>query len=242
MTGSPVCDNVAAAECWNREVIRTCAEPFQPAGSGTAVLRGNLAPDGAIVKQSAASPHLLRHREQALVFESPEDYDAVAEDPELPGDETTVLLIRNCGPRGYPGMAEVANVALPKKLLVRGVRDMVRVCDGRMSGTAYGTVVLHVTPEAAVGGPLALVGTGDWIVLDVPARADSAGGRRGVDPAPHRVGPADPARQPWMDQALHRSCAAGRPGSRYGLSRRRQRTRRATRLPLTATSVRKRFP
>ena len=140
-----------------------------PAGSGTAVLRGNLAPDGAVIKQSAASPSLQRHRGPALVFESPEEYRAVSD--ELDIDESTVLVLRYCGPRGYPGMPEVANVGLPRKLLERGVRDMVRVCDGRMSGTAYGTVVLHVAPEAAVGGPLALVETGDEIELDVPGRS-----------------------------------------------------------------------
>ena len=134
------------------------------------MLRGNLAPDGAVIKQSAASAHLLKHRGRALVFDSPEAYYAVVADPDLDADENTVLVIRYCGPKGYPGMPEVSNVPLPKKLLLRGVRDMVRICDGRMSGTAYGTVVLHVSPEAAVGGPLALVRTGDWITLDVPSR------------------------------------------------------------------------
>jgi dihydroxy-acid dehydratase len=170
VSGATVGENVADAECWNREVIRALADPYQEAGTGTAVLRGNLAPGGAVIKQSAASPHLMKHRGRALVFDGPEAYGAVAEDDDLDVDENTVLVIRNCGPRGYPGMAEVANVALPKKLLVRGVDDMVRVCDGRMSGTAYGTVVLHVAPEAAVGGPLALVESGDWITLDVASR------------------------------------------------------------------------
>ena len=144
--------------------------PFQPAGTGTAVLRGNLAPDGAVLKQSAASAHLLKHRGRALVFDTPEAYYAVVTDPDLDADEDTVLVVRYCGPRGYPGMPEVSNVPLPAKLLRRGIRDMVRICDGRMSGTAYGTVVLHVAPEAAAGGPLALVRTGDWITLDVPSR------------------------------------------------------------------------
>jgi len=171
VTGAGAGANVADASCWNREVIKSLAEPFLTAGTGTAVLRGNLAPDGAVIKQSAASPHLLKHRGQALVFDSPSAYYHVADDPELDVDENTVLVIRYCGPRGYPGMPEVSNVALPKKLLLRGVRDMVRICDGRMSGTAYGTVVLHVAPEAAAGGPLALVRTGDWIHLDVPARS-----------------------------------------------------------------------
>ena len=171
VTGAGIGDNVAGAQCWNREVIQSLADPFQPAGTGTAVLRSNLAPQGAVIKQSASSPHLLKHRGQALVFDSPEDYYAVSNEEDLDVDENTVLVVRYCGPRGYPGMPEVSNVALPKKLLVRGITDMVRICDGRMSGTAYGTVVLHVAPEAAAGGPLALVQTGDWITLDVPARA-----------------------------------------------------------------------
>jgi dihydroxy-acid dehydratase len=170
VTGRTVAENVADAPCWNRDVIHALDAPFQPAGTGTAVLRGNLAPDGAVIKQSAASAHLLKHRGPALVFDSPEAYYAVVSDPDLDADENTVLVIRYCGPRGYPGMPEVSNVPLPAKLLRRGVRDMVRICDGRMSGTAYGTVVLHVAPEAAAGGPLALVRTGDWITLDVPSR------------------------------------------------------------------------
>jgi dihydroxy-acid dehydratase len=192
VTGGTITENVATAECWNREVIHALEEPFQPAGTGTAVLRGNLAPDGAVVKQSAASAHLLKHRGRALVFDSPEAYHAAVS--ELDPDDDAVLVIRYCGPRGYPGMPEVANVPLPKKVLLRGVRDMVRICDGRMSGTAYGTVVLHVAPEAAAGGPLALVETGDWITLDVPARAltlevpdDELARRRAAwqPPAPH---------------------------------------------------------
>jgi dihydroxy-acid dehydratase len=171
VTGSTVKENVSDARCWNREVIHTVAEPFQPAGTGTAVLRGNLAPGGAVLKQSAASAHLMRHRGRALVFDSVEDYHAVSADDDLPVDADTVLVIRNSGARGYPGMPEVANVVLPAKLLRAGVTDMVRISDGRMSGTAYGTVVLHVSPEAAAGGPLALVRSGDWIALDVPARS-----------------------------------------------------------------------
>jgi dihydroxy-acid dehydratase len=171
VAGGTVQDAIADAACWNREVIHPFDEPMAPAGSGTAVLRGNLAPDGAVIKQSAASPALQHHRGRALVFDSPEQYRAVADDEDLPVDESTVLVLRHCGPRGYPGMPEVANVGLPRKLLERGVRDLVRVCDGRMSGTAYGTVVLHVAPEAAVGGPLALVENGDEIELDVPGRA-----------------------------------------------------------------------
>ncbi|HXT90454.1 MAG TPA: IlvD/Edd family dehydratase, partial [Trebonia sp.] len=163
VTGATMGENVKDAPTWNRDVIMSMDQPFQGAGTGTAVLRGNLAPDGAVIKQSASSPHLLKHRGRALVFDSPEAYHRVAADEDLDVDEDTVLIIRYCGPKGYPGMPETANVPLPAKLLKRGVKDLVRICDGRMSGTAYGTVVLHVAPEAAAGGPLALVKTGDWI-------------------------------------------------------------------------------
>ena len=169
VTGEPFVKSLADAQIWDREVIRPRDQPLMPNG-GLAVLRGNLAPNGAIIKPAAASPHLLRHRGRALVFDSIEDFGARIDDPDLDVDADSVLVLRGCGPRGYPGMPEVANVPLPTKLLEQGVRDMVRVCDGRMSGTAYGTVVLHVAPEAAAGGPLSKVRTGDWIVLDVPAR------------------------------------------------------------------------
>ncbi len=171
VTGRTLAENIADAQCWNRDVIRTVSEPLQPPGSGTAVLRGNLCPGGAVIKQSAASPHLLKHRGQALVFDSIEEYHEAAVQPDLDVDESTVLVVRGAGPRGYPGMPEVGNFVLPKVLLERGVTDMVRISDARMSGTGYGTVVLHVAPEATVGGPLALVRTGDWISLDVPARS-----------------------------------------------------------------------
>ncbi len=135
--------------------------------AGIAVLYGNLAPLGALIKPAAASPHLLQHRGRAVVFDTIEDMHARIDDPDLDVDADSVLVLRGCGPKGYPGMPEVSNMPLPKKLLEQGVRDMVRICDGRMSGTAYGTVILHVTPEAAAGGPLAIVETGDWIKLDV---------------------------------------------------------------------------
>ncbi|WP_028804812.1 IlvD/Edd family dehydratase [Streptomyces sp. 142MFCol3.1] len=170
VTGRGVAENVESAENDNTDVITGLEAPFQPAGTGIAVLRGNLCPDGAVIKQSAASPHLLTHRGPARVFDSPEAYHQVADDPDLDVDENTVIVIRNAGPKGYPGMPEVSNVPLPAKLLKAGVTDMVRICDGRMSGTGYGTVVLHVAPEAAVGGPLALVRDGDVVVLDVPNR------------------------------------------------------------------------
>ncbi|MFC8342855.1 IlvD/Edd family dehydratase [Streptomyces sp. NPDC057280] len=169
VTGEPLVDHLDDAPIWDPEVIRPRAEPLVAEG-GIAVLRGNLAPHGALIKPAAASPHLLRHRGRAVVFDSIEDFHARVDDPDLDVDADSVLVLRGCGPKGYPGMPEVSNMPLPKKLLEQGVRDMVRVCDGRMSGTAYGTVVLHVAPEAAAGGPLALVRTGDFVVLDVEAR------------------------------------------------------------------------
>lgn len=170
VTGRTIADEVETAECWNREVIRSFYDPLLPAGSGTAVLRGNLCPDGAVIKQSAASPHLLRHSGRAVVFDSPEEYHDICDSPDLAIEREDILVIRGAGPKGYPGMPEVANVPIPRRLLDAGVTDMVRISDGRMSGTAYGTVVLHVAPEAAVGGPLALIQTGDRITLDVPSR------------------------------------------------------------------------
>ena len=170
ITGRPLVEHLDEAELVDQEVIRPRARPLQEA-AGIAVLRGNLCPDGAVIKPAAASPALLSHRGRAVVFDSVEDLHARLDDPALEVDETSVMVLRGCGPKGYPGMPEVGNMPLPARLLERGVRDMVRISDGRMSGTAYGTVVLHVAPEAAAGGPLALVRTGDPIVLDVPARA-----------------------------------------------------------------------
>jgi dihydroxy-acid dehydratase len=169
VTGTELVTHLDNATIWDHEVIRPLSSPLMSEG-GIAVLRGNLAPTGALIKPSAASAHLLRHRGRALVFDSVEDFHARIDDPDLDVDADSVLVLRGCGPRGYPGMPEVANMPLPKKLLEQGVRDMVRVCDGRMSGTAYGTVVLHVSPEAAAGGPLERVRTGDVIALDVEAR------------------------------------------------------------------------
>ncbi|HEY0396441.1 MAG TPA: IlvD/Edd family dehydratase [Candidatus Elarobacter sp.] len=169
VTGRPFVSVLDGAEAYDREVIRPRSAPLQPA-AGIAVLYGNLAPDGAVIKPAAATPSLLTHRGPAVVFDSIEDVHARLDDPSLPVTPDSVLILRGCGPRGYPGMPEVSNLPLPAKLLEAGVRDMVRICDGRMSGTAYGTVVLHVTPEAALGGPLAKVRTGDIIVLDVPNR------------------------------------------------------------------------
>jgi len=169
INGKTIWENVKDAPCWNEEVIRPWDRPLVAEG-GLVVLRGNLAPDGAVLKPSAASPHLLRHRGRAVVFETIEHYHARITDPTLEVDENSVLVLKNCGPKGYPGMAEVGNMGLPPKLLKRGIKDMVRISDARMSGTAYGTVVLHVAPEAAAGGPLALVRDGDVVLLDVPAR------------------------------------------------------------------------
>jgi len=169
VTGQPLVSYLDGAGIWDESVIRPRAQPLID-DAGIAVLRGSLAPDGAVIKIAAASAHLLQHRGRAIVFDSIEDLHARIDDPDLDVDENTVLVLRGCGPRGYPGMPEVANMPLPKKLLERGVRDLVRICDGRMSGTAYGTVVLHVAPESAAGGPLALLREGDVVVLDVPGR------------------------------------------------------------------------
>ena len=170
VTGLSLEDNYEGAECFNRDVIRPIDNPLKPAGTQIAVLHGNLAPNGAVIKQAAASPELMQHVGRARVWDRVEDYLVEADDPDCDIDPYDIIVIRYSGPRGYPGMPEIANVALPKKLLQQGVRDMVRISDARMSGTSYGTVVLHITPEAAIGGPLALVRDGDIILLDVPGR------------------------------------------------------------------------
>ena len=169
VSGGSIWDEVKDVKNWNEDVILPVEKALTASG-GIAVLRGNLAPDGAVLKPSAASPHLMKHRGRAVVFESIEEYKAKVADPDLDIDETCVMVLKNCGPRGYPGMAEVGDMILPAKILKQGIRDMVRVSDARMSGTAYGTVVLHTAPEAARGGPLAIVRDGDMIELDVEAR------------------------------------------------------------------------
>ncbi len=169
VNGKTIGENTADAQCHNRDVIRPLNEPLMSQG-GLAVLRGNLCPNGAVIKPSAASPQLMQHRGRAVVFENIEDLHNRIDDPNLEIDETSVMVLKNCGPKGYPGMAEVGNMPLPPKLLQHGITDMVRISDARMSGTAYGTVVLHVAPEAAAGGPLALVENGDYIQLDVESR------------------------------------------------------------------------
>ncbi|MDI5984567.1 IlvD/Edd family dehydratase [Halomonas sp. M4R5S39] len=168
VNGRTLWDNVKDAPLYNDEVIRPLDNPLREDG-GMCVLRGNLAPRGAVLKPSAASPELMTHRGRAVVFEDFDDYKARINDPALAVDASSVLVMKNCGPRGYHGMAEVGNMGLPAKLLEQGVTDMVRISDARMSGTAYGTVVLHVAPEAAAGGPLAAVRDGDWIELDCNA-------------------------------------------------------------------------
>ena len=169
VTGKTMGENIAKAGCFNREVIKPLAEPLKKEG-GTVILRGNLAPRGAVIKQSAASPHLLKHTGRAVVFENNEDLIARLDDPNLDVDESCVLVLKNAGPKGAPGMPEWGHLPIPAKLLKAGVKDMVRLSDARISGTSFGTIVVHVTPEAAVGGPLAVVKNGDRIELNVPER------------------------------------------------------------------------
>ncbi|QDZ00424.1 dihydroxy-acid dehydratase [Nitratireductor mangrovi] len=169
VSGQTISAEIAGVRNWNEDVIRPVDKPLTAQG-GIAVLRGNLAPNGAVIKPSAASAHLMKHRGRAVVFEDIEHYKARINDEALDIDETSIMVLKNCGPRGYPGMAEVGNMGLPPKVLRKGITDMVRISDARMSGTAYGTVVLHTAPEAAAGGPLAVVRDGDLIELDVNAR------------------------------------------------------------------------
>lgn len=169
VNGKTIKENYSSAENFDSDVIATVAKPFNP-DSGLAVLSGNICPGGAIIKPSAASPKLMTHTGKAVVFENIEDYKARIDSPDLEVDETSILVLKNVGPKGYPGMPEVGNMSLPKKLMDKGVKDMVRISDGRMSGTAFGTVVLHVSPEAAVGGNFAVIQNGDSITLDVPNR------------------------------------------------------------------------
>jgi dihydroxy-acid dehydratase len=169
VSGKTVAENVASAENYDPRVIKTVAAPFKEK-AGIAILRGNLAPRGAVIKPSAATPALMVHTGRAVVFEDSEDFHKRIDDESLDVDENCILVLKNCGPKGYPGMAEVGNMPLPPKVLRKGITDMVRISDARMSGTAYGTVVLHTTPEAADGGPLAVVQNGDMIELNVPER------------------------------------------------------------------------
>ncbi|HEY9106290.1 MAG TPA: dihydroxy-acid dehydratase, partial [Roseateles sp.] len=196
VNGKSLWDNCADAPIYDDEVIRPLDKPLIADG-GICILRGNLAPRGAVLKPSAATPELMKHRGRAVVFENFEDYKARIVDPDLDVDASSILVMKNCGPKGYPGMAEVGNMGLPPKLLAQGVKDMVRISDARMSGTAYGTVVLHVAPEARAGGPLAVVKEGDFIELDcaagrlhldisdaeLKARLDAWAAAQTVDPA-----------------------------------------------------------
>ena len=170
VSGQTMWEEVKDVRNWNEDVILPAEKPLTEHG-GIAVLKGNLAPKGAVLKPSAASPHLMVHRGRAVVFEDIDDYKAKINDEALDIDETCIMVMKNCGPKGYPGMAEVGNMGLPPKVLRKGITDMVRISDARMSGTAYGTVVLHTSPEAAAGGPLAVVQNGDMISLDVPNRS-----------------------------------------------------------------------
>jgi dihydroxy-acid dehydratase len=193
VSGRPLAAHLGEARIWDETVIRPRSAPLQEK-AGIAVLRGSLAPGGAVIKPAAATKELLVHRGPAVVFDSIEDMRARLDDPDLDVTEDSVLVLRGCGPRGYPGMPEVGNMPIPAKLLARGVRDMVRVSDARMSGTAYGTVVLHTVPEGAAGGPLALVRDGDPVVLDVPGR------RLDLDVPPEELARREPA--PAMTAAL----------------------------------------
>jgi len=170
VNGKTVGENIDNTPIYDSNIISTFAEPFKK-DSGISVVRGNLAPNGAVVKPSAASPELFNHRGKAVVFENIEDYHARIDLPELDIDENSVMVLKNVGLKGYPGMAEVGNMGIPKKLLEKGVKDMVRISDGRMSGTGFGTVILHVSPESAAGGPLNWVQNGDYIALDLENRS-----------------------------------------------------------------------
>lgn len=170
VNGKTMKENYDTAECFNREIIATADEPFNPL-SGVAILKGNLCENGAVIKPSAASPALMKHTGKAVVFEDIDDYKKRIDSPDLEIDETNILILKNVGPIGYPGMPEVGNMALPKRLLAKGIHDMVRISDGRMSGTGFGTVILHASPEAALGGNFAVVQTGDTISLDVSKRS-----------------------------------------------------------------------
>ena len=170
VNGKTVKENYDGAEIYNQDVITSADKPFNPL-SGVAILKGNLCENGAVMKPSAASPALMKHTGKAIVFEDIDDYKKRIDDPNLEVDENNILVLKNVGPIGYPGMPEVGNMALPKKLLAKGIHDMVRVSDGRMSGTGFGTVILHASPEAALGGNFAVVKTGDIISLDVANRS-----------------------------------------------------------------------
>ena len=232
-SGRTVGENIADAQNYNTDVIKPLAQPFKDK-AGIAVLRGNLAPRGAVIKPSAATPALMVHKGRAVVFENIDDFHARIDDENLDVDENCVLVLKNCGPKGYPGMAEVGNMPLPPKVLRKGITDMVRISDARMSGTAYGTVVLHTAPEAAAGGPLALVRNGDMIELDVPKRrlhlhvSDEELARRRAEWTRARAAACE-----RLLEAVRRPRAAGRRGRRPRLPGRQARRVRAEGQPLT---------
>ncbi|MBK5277476.1 MAG: dihydroxy-acid dehydratase, partial [Bacteroidia bacterium] len=170
VNGRTIKENYDSAKCYNKEVIASADKPFNPL-AGVAILKGNLCENGAVIKPSAASAHLMKHTGKAVVFEDIDDYKNRVDDPNLDVDENSILVLKNVGPIGYPGMPEVGNMSLPKKLLAKGIHDLIRISDGRMSGTGFGTVVLHASPEAALGGNFAVVQSGDIISLDVPNRS-----------------------------------------------------------------------
>ncbi len=235
VNGKTLWDNVQDAPIYNDEVIRPLDKPLVADG-GICILRGNLAPRGAVLKPSAATPELLQHRGRAVVFENFDDYKARIDDPTLDVDASSVLVLKNCGPKGYPGMAEVGNMGLPPKLLAQGVTDMVRISDARMSGTAYGTVVLHVAPEARAGGPLAVVRERrlDRARLRRRPPAPRRHRRRAGRPPRGRGRRAQPPnrRRRRLPQALRRARAAGRRRLRLRLPRRLPRRRRAAAFAL----------
>jgi dihydroxy-acid dehydratase len=212
--GKTIWENNREARNDNPDVIMPFAKPFKR-DTGIAVLRGNLCPDGAIIKPSAATPKLMKHRGPAVVFENIEDFHARVDDPKLKIDENSVMVLKNCGPKGYPGMAEVGNMPLPAKLLKKGITDMVRISDARMSGTAYGTVVLHAAPEAAAGGPLALVKDGDPDrARRRQAQAPSPRERWGARKAPRGVEGAEATDGARVLEALCRSREPSERGRR----------------------------
>jgi dihydroxy-acid dehydratase len=170
VNGKTIFENYKNARCFNQDVIASLDKPFNTA-TALAVLQGNICENGAVIKPSAASPHLFKHTGKAVVFENIEDFKARIDDPDLPVDETSVLVLKNVGPKGYPGMPEVGNMNIPLKLIEKGVKDMIRISDGRMSGTGFGTVVLHVSPEATLGGNFSVLETGDIITFDLEARS-----------------------------------------------------------------------
>ena len=237
-SGKTMGENLKRAACFNREVIRPLSEPLFPQG-GVVVLNGNLAPLGAVIKQSAVSPHLAKHRGRAVVFQNNLDLLARLDDPNLPVDENSVMVLKNAGPKGAPGMPEWGHLPIPAKLLKAGVKDMVRLSDARISGTSFGTIVVHIAPEAAVGGPLAIVQDGDEIELDVPGAAPRvARARRGNQDAAFAMESACPALHARLRQALPGPHPASQRRVRFRFpARRRPRRRRDAARALSESRI-----